>query len=376
MKSMLIFKFPYASQYGGGEKHTLDVCDAVYGRGGRVFFVGSCSVLLQEFHKRGWPARKWYAGKEPVALWSLLVFPITAIFAWLGMLCILVAYRLHQKTTIVYCLTLTEKVLITPWARLLGMKVIWAEHVTPGRWLRLNPLRSLFILWAPLVTIVVISQNIYRQLRSLGVPASPITLVYNGINLEPYRDFQRRTFHWSKQFLVGTIGRLEPEKGQVYLLRAFQMFLSMVPHARLLFAGDGSQRGPLEWLARQLGIERSVQFVGFQPPEHIPRWLMSFDCFVLPSTVRESFGIVLLEALAAQCPVIASNLGGIPEIIQHNSNGLLVPPADTEALFQALLTVYQHPDGAQERSENGLQMVEERFSLPVMQQHMMELMGL
>lgn len=375
MKSILIFKFPYASQYGGGEKHTLDVCDAAFARGCHVFFVGSCSVLLQEFRKRGWPAHKWYAGKEPVALWSLLVFPITAIPAWLGMLGILVAYRVRRKTKIVYCLTLTEKVLITPWARLLGMKVIWVEHVAPGRWLRLNPLRLLYILCAPLAAIVVISQNIYRELRKLTVSASSLTLIYNGVDLNPYRDFQRRTFHWSKQFLVGTIGRLEPEKGQAYLLRAFQTFLSMVPHARLLMAGDGSQRGPLEWLARQLGIERSVQFVGFQPPEHIPKWLMSFDCFALPSTVRESFGIVLLEALAAQCPVVASNLGGIPEIIQHNVNGLLVPPADTEALFQALLAVYQHPDGAQERAENGRRTVEERFSLSMMQEHMMELMG-
>lgn len=366
MKPVLFLKFPYSSQYGGGERHTLLLADALGAAGTRVFFAGSCSVLFAAFRKRRRPALRWWAGKEPVAVWSLLVFPLTAVPALLGLVGSLAFFIWRRGVGTIYCLSLTEKILLTPFARMLGVRVLWAEHISGSarRWLRRNPLRPFFATWSRWATLVSVSNEVTESMVRLGVPRRRIVTVYNGVDAAPFQDFHRRTSHWTKQFVLGSIGRLEPEKGYTVLLRAFHTLLSFLPHARLILVGDGSERRQLEWLARQLRIEHSVQFVGFQ--EQTAGWYKNFDCFVLPSVGREAFGIVLLEALAAACPVVASRLGGVTEIIQDQVNGLLVEPGNSEALVQAMLWVYQHPDLALQLGYAGQQMVMERFTIQAM----------
>lgn len=363
MKPVLLLKFPYSSRFGGGEQHTLLLARELDQRGTPFFFCGSCSVLLKEFRDRGWHATRFWAGKEPVAAWSLVLFPLTAPFAFVALAIALLFYRFAKKTRTLYCISFTEKVLLTPFARLLGMTVLWVEHieVRRRRWLTLNPLRLPYRWWSRLATIIVISRVIESDLVAMGVSPDRIRVVYNGIDLTPYANGNRRMSHWTKQFTVGAVARLEPEKGIAYLLRAFQKLLTVIPHARLLIVGDGSERKQLEWLGRQLGIGGQVQWVGFQ--KNIPGWMKHFDCFVLPSVGRESFGIVLLEAMASACPVVASNLGGIPEIVQNNQTGILVEPADSELLMQALLFLYRHPDMAMQLGLRGRVRVEEHFSL-------------
>ena len=91
--------------------------------------------------------------------------------------------------------------------------------------------------------------------------------------------------------------------------------------------------------------------------------MKAFDCFALSSVGRESFGIVLLEAMAAGCPIVASNLGGIPEIVHNNQTGILVEPGDPELLMQALLYLYRHPDVAMQLGIRGRARAESHFSL-------------
>lgn len=320
---------------------------------------------------RQWPARRWWAGKEPVAVWSLALFPFTLLPVFLGLCGLIVWYRFRRRSGTLYCLSLTEKILCTPVARILGMRVLWMEHVSPRRWLSKNPLRLFFVLWSRLATVIVVSENQQREYEQLGVPANRLVIVYNGVSLAPYHAVQRRIFHWTRRFLIGTIGRLEEEKGTTFLLQAFHKLLVMVPHARLIIVGEGSQRKSLEWLVRQLGIADAVQFVGFQ--RDIAGWVASFDCFALPSIERESFGIVLLEAMAALCPVIGTNVGGIPNVIENNRTGILVEPADSELLMGALLYVYQHPDIAMQLAVNARRSVEERFTLTEMLRRLLEL---
>ena len=361
MKPVLILKFPYSSRFGGGEHHTLTLCEAIRKQGGRVYFLGSCAVLRKEFRDRQWPARRFWAGKEPVSWWALLLFPFSSLLVILPLIAVIAFYRIRHKTRTAYCLSLTEKILLTPFLRLLGYRVIWGEHVEARRWLTQNPYRFLYRWWSRMATIMAISNAIRDQLIAMGIREERIVVIYIGVDLGPHPDIQRRMFHWTKRFVVGTVARLEPEKGIAFLLKAFQQLITVIPHARLIIVGDGTERKKLEWLARQLAIERQVQWVGFQ--RNIPEWMKAFDCFALSSVGRESFGIVLLEAMAAGCPIVASNLGGIPEIVHNNQTGILVEPGDPELLMQALLYLYRHPDVAMQLGIRGRARAESHFSL-------------
>ncbi len=369
MKPILIIKFPYSSQYGGGEQHTLQLFAALAQQRIPFYFVGSCSVLLNAFRKRGWPARRWWAGKEPVAMWSAVLFPFSSVFALPGLLGIAIYYRCFRNVRTLYCLSFTEKVLLTPIARMLGMKVLWIEHVaSTGCWLRLNPFRMFYVWWSRMAIVITISHNVAESFAELGVAQRSMKVIYNGVDLAPYQELHRTTSHWTRTFILGTVVRLEPNKGIHYLLRAFHTLLLSIPHARLVIVGDGSERKQLEWLSRRLSIDRVVQFVGFQQPEKIPHWLQSFDCFILPSIERESFGVSIVQAMAAGCPVIASRLGGIPEIVHDGETGLLIAPKDSEHIVYATLSIYQHPDMAMERARKAYAMVEKEFTLD----HMIE----
>lgn len=133
--------------------------------------------------------------------------------------------------------------------------------------------------------------------------------------------------------LIGSIGRLDPVKGHEHLLRAFAQVLGRHPEAHLVLVGDGELRARLEALAGELGITEKASFPGWQ--NEAGRYLEVMDIFVLPS-INEGMGRAVAEAMAAGVAVIASRVGGVPELIEEERNGLLVPPADPGALADAM----------------------------------------
>jgi glycosyltransferase involved in cell wall biosynthesis len=137
-------------------------------------------------------------------------------------------------------------------------------------------------------------------------------------------------------FLFGTIGRLVPTKGQEYLIRAFAKVKREIPNAYLVFIGDGRLQASLKSEAAEINIIDSIRFLGRR--EDVPRLLKAMDCFVLPS-VAEGLPTVILEAMAAGVPCIASAVGGIPEIITNNETGFLVPAKNERALADAMIAV-------------------------------------
>ncbi len=362
MKNVLILKFPYSSQYGGGERHTVLLVEQLQKLDVRFFLVSSCPVLLAEFGRRRWPTQKLWLPREPVSKIALLLFPLWAWLAFFILIGVLIRARFTQGVRTVYCLSLTEKILAAIPARLLGLRVIWAEHVGFHRWLTKNPLRYFYRLFSKFATIVVISQALQHQLVDLGVAEKNITVIYNGFDF-PYFTGLRQPAAGQKpdQFVVGTMCRLEKEKGVEVLLLACQKAIEIIPYLRLIIVGEGGERKRLEWLAKNLSLDRRVQFVGFQQEPAL--WLRDFDVFVLPSVKRESFGASLVEALALERPVVASNLEGIPEIVKQNETGLLVQPGNSEELAQALIYLYQHPETAQSLAQRGRQYVEGQFTI-------------
>lgn len=150
------------------------------------------------------------------------------------------------------------------------------------------------------------------------------------------------------------VGRLEKRKGLRYLLRAFAVMKRVRPDSRLIVVGayDRRQRRGYERWVRETGLD-DVVFAGYAALEDLPRYHRSSHIFCAPNTGNESQGIVLLEAMAAGCPVIASNIDGFAGVITHGVDGLLVRPKDSEALAESLISLAKDGDLRAALSERG-----------------------
>jgi phosphatidylinositol alpha-mannosyltransferase len=149
------------------------------------------------------------------------------------------------------------------------------------------------------------------------------------------------------------LGRLEKRKGLPYLLQAYARVKASMPDTRLLIVGpDGGMRQACEGFVRRERV-KDVVFTGYVSDEDLPRYYKTADVFCAPNTGNESFGIILLEAMAAAAPVIASDIEGFAYVVGHQAEGLLVPRRDTEALADALRQLLSDPDRRQEMSRKG-----------------------
>ncbi len=142
----------------------------------------------------------------------------------------------------------------------------------------------------------------------------------------------------SLQPYVLFVGRFEERKGLPVLLEAFRAVQARLPHVRLVVAGQGSRRQQYEQYAEDLNIH-GVHFAGHVPNELLPAYYQHAAAFCAPNTGNESFGMVLIEALAAGTPVVASNIDGFREVVRDGEHGILVPPLDTAGLADALCRV-------------------------------------
>jgi D-inositol-3-phosphate glycosyltransferase len=143
--------------------------------------------------------------------------------------------------------------------------------------------------------------------------------------------------------IVGVLGRLDPQKGQEEFLRSLPSVLKRVPNAYYVIAGDETKgeeghRQHLINLSDELGIADSVRFLPFT--EDVPEFMAALDVFVMPS-YSETFGLVLIEAMAMEKPVVATSTGGVPEIVKDHQDGLLIPPRDEKAVADAVLLLLQ-----------------------------------
>ena len=140
------------------------------------------------------------------------------------------------------------------------------------------------------------------------------------------------------------VGRLEPRKGFKYLLHAFPYVRHAIPNARLIVVGAYSRedKEPYVMWARHNNV-RGIRFVGPVSEKELPRYYRSCDVFCAPSTGFESFGIILLEAMASGVPIVASDITGYRQVLRHEEEGLLVEPENEQALAQALIALLQDP---------------------------------
>jgi glycosyltransferase involved in cell wall biosynthesis len=161
--------------------------------------------------------------------------------------------------------------------------------------------------------------------------------------------------------LVGVVGRLVLDKGGTFFLRAVAQIAADLPAARFLFAGRGSEEEALRREAASLGLAERVRFLGFR--EDIPEITAALDLSVLPSVDCDASSAVLKEAMALGKPVVATDIGGAREIVEHGRTGLIVPPGDSDALAHAIKQILQQEDRGRAMGKAGQLRVKSEFSI-------------
>ena len=209
--------------------------------------------------------------------------------------------------------------------------------------------------------------------RVEGIAKDKIVTIYHGLDLDDSYLGDKEHGALRREFgidqgdvsVAAIVARLTEQKGHVYLLQAFADVIKIIPQAKLLVIGSGNLMEKLQTLACELGIRSNVIFTGFRADACA---LMSqVDVVILPS-LWEGFGIVLLEAMAAMKPIVATRVSAIPEIVVDGVTGLLVPPRDPEALAEAIIALLQDQERAEAMGRAGQERVERHFSVERMVQ--------
>ncbi len=408
--TILMTRFPYESILSGEEWHTLGLAAALCAGGSAnlqisdfkfqisnnplarpVEFLGTCEVLLEEFPKLGVPVHKGIPVLLPVSVRNLLFFtlllPITVPALWIQFLWI----KFRRGVASVYMLSLSEKLILTPFAKLLGCKVLWVEHQRFGRWMYANPYRFVYRLWAHMVHVVAVSPDHGKMLKPLKLPKERVHVIVNGVDTEvfspvaslPKLQSSNYRFQISKMEgqkagtlqelplksappAVGCVARMYADKGIDVLIRAFALVRKQEPEVRLHLLGEGPEKERLQELVRSLGLDSIVHF--YTPYTDIPRestpgFFRALDVAVLPSREHDPFGLVAAESMAVGTPTVVTDVCGIAGFLRHEHDAMIVPAENEQLLAEALLRVLQEPELAASLSHNGRETSVHSFSL-------------
>lgn len=249
-------------------------------------------------------------------------------------------------------------------ARIPHVGTIHGKVYYPNKQRRVQMLRMAAKLCSRLIAVSDDLNNFLTTL--LNVRSGKIETLYNGIDLEKYRSASSREksrerlgLH-DKSIVLGTVGSLFEVKGLPYLLEATVILKDKYPHLSLLIAGEGNREDSLKTLADQLNLGDTVRFLGFR--DDIPDILQAVDIYVC-SSISEGLSLSILEAMALSKPIVATNVGGNPELIVDGDNGFLVPAKDSARLAGAIADLIDSPEKELQFGTRSRDIVEKRFSL-------------
>jgi L-malate glycosyltransferase len=293
-------------------------------------------VHLACFHQRG-PLLRDVPPRIPIR-----EFPVQGFInvAAVGRLIKFASWCRSIDAAIVHTCDLYANIFGLPGAALAGVPVRIANRreILTGDKSRAQ-LRSQRLAYRAAHAVVANSSAARDQLAREGVPAGKLRLIANGLDAGRFVPVtMRRNIR-----RIVMVANLRPEKGQDTLLAAAPRILARYPDASFTFVGDGPRREALELLTRALGISERVRFMG--EGRDVAAILAAHDLFVLPSR-SEAFPNALIEAMATGLPVVATAVGGIPEVVRPGINGQLVRPDDERVLADAVLTLMDNPAAA------------------------------
>jgi len=216
--------------------------------------------------------------------------------------------------------------------------------------------------------VIVTSNFMKKELCDhFRLPWEKVEIIPNAIDLTKYDapverwSVRERYGVYSHEKLILCVGRLVPQKGVEYLIQAIPAIVRRHPEAQFIIVGEGWQKDYLENLAQSTGYRWKVLFTGFLPDSELTALTMSADVLVIPS-VYEPFGIVALEGMAAGVPVVASQVGGLAEVIEHDRTGVLVYSRKPESIAWGVDRVLSDPNYSRWLTQNAREMLQKTYS--------------
>jgi glycosyltransferase involved in cell wall biosynthesis len=342
---------------GGQEIRTLTEARWTIERGARVILACRAGGLLYE--------RARAAGLEAVAL--SMNAPWDARSA-LGLLRLI----RRERVSLVHTHSSVDAWLGGVAARAARVPVVRTRHVS-------IPIRGGF---NPVYTwladrVITSGEAIRRMVLGAGAAPDRVVALPAGVDLDAF-PFRRRAPDVAETLavsppVIGSVAMFRGSKGHAHLLEAFGGLRARYPRATLLLVGDGIRRAWVEGLARDAGLGEAVVFTGFRPD--VAALLGVMDCFVLASTRTEGVPQSLLQAFAAGVPVVASDVGGVPEVVIDGATGLLVKAESAAELQRGIEAVLSDRAGAERRALAARTLVEQRFSHHAVMTQLLDLYG-
>ncbi|HSX05506.1 MAG TPA: glycosyltransferase family 4 protein [Candidatus Saccharimonadales bacterium] len=334
-RRILLIRNAYRFDFGGAERFPVHLAGELKRMDYQPLVVSRSEQLLSYAQVAGVERRRgWWWSWQNQTSWRAALFPIYLL--WQVLLCgWYLQLLLRLRPDVVHPQSRDDFVAATVAAKLLGKRVIWTDHadlkyifMNHRVWYK-NPVGKLVYAVSKLADTITLVSKSEQQLiqQALGHPLAKATVIYNGVIDEKVVPVDRPS---RDTIVFCATSRLVTAKGIGELLTAFKDLRTTNQHLLLWLVGDGPEA---EKFKRQAAGDASIVFVGHS--DEPLRYVAASDVFVHPS-YHEGFSISLVEATMLGRPVVACNVGGNPEIIQNDSNGLLIPPRDSEALQAAL----------------------------------------
>lgn len=348
--------------YGGGERWMLDTAAGLLARGHEVTLVsrpGSALSTRAPVMGIPWLSVEMRGDADPAAILRL-------------------AHEFRRRRPHVVCPNLDREIRLSATAIRLARLIPGAgrTRLIPRRGSEF-PLKNKFhyrqVYQRDVDRVIVNSRATKRTMlsRTPWFPDDKAGVIYNGIDVAPYNQLiaRRDEIRASLRRELGAkedapvivlVGELNERKGQMHIIRAAPVVLERFPDAHFVFAGEGDAREKIERGIAALGLGSHFTLTGFR--EDVPEILVGSDVLVLPSRV-EGFGYVLVEAMAAGLPVVASNTSSIPEIVEEGVTGYLHPIGDIEVLSGHVCALLSNPERARRMGHRGRSAVANRFNI-------------
>lgn len=217
--------------------------------------------------------------------------------------------------------------------------------------------------------VIVLSNAIGRHMiDDFSVPHERIRLIPRSVDLDKFK-FLSPEKKRKEEFNVGIIGRLTPIKGHLHFIKAMARVARVAPRLKIWIVGDApaskeKYKEQVQVLVRRLGLWHCTEFLGTQ--RDIPQILTQLDLLVLATTTQEAFGRVIIEAQAAGVPVVATQVGGVVDIIEHEKTGLLVPASDHKSISEAVIRIFKDKELARGLAHNAYKKVKEKYNIQLM----------